>query len=120
MKKPTKISKTGVIDLQLKGWDTYDAMGLDQKAELCIRVADVVTTEACDIRGLVFDAAQICLKNLEVRKMLTISYVSALSKKKTTKLNLDRYWCQECGRIVPKNGYTCQNCGSTDIDCQKS
>jgi hypothetical protein len=53
-------------------------------------------------------------------RKLTKEYLSEISKaKKVKKLNLDRFWCQECGRIIPLNSYTCCNCGSLDIDCQK-
>jgi hypothetical protein len=58
MKKLTVVT---IVDVQLNGWDVYDALGLDQKAELCIEVAGRLADGECDIRMKVFDTAVECL-----------------------------------------------------------
>ena len=58
MKKLTVVT---IVDIQLHGWSVYDAMGLDQQAELCIEVAGKLADGECDIRTKVFDTAVECL-----------------------------------------------------------
>jgi len=52
------MEKVDVVALQLVGLEEYDCMGLDQRAELCVKVANRLTMEEVHKRMIVFETAE--------------------------------------------------------------